>query len=103
MPYPQGTASRNKLFQSATAQPLPWPAALYFLVLLGSAFHTVSTQAAEAVPLSTDEAEFIALADEPGLLALTESAAAVMEQLHKIHYSYSSRKRLRINKVNFED
>lgn len=80
MPYPQGTASRNKLFQSATAQPLPWPAALYFLVLLGSAFHTVSTQAAEAVQLSTDEAELIALADEPGLLALTESAAAVMEQ-----------------------
>ncbi|MCH7510656.1 MAG: TolC family protein [Proteobacteria bacterium] len=80
MPYPQGTASRNKLFQSATTRLTPWSIALYFLLFLASVFHAGSTQAAEAVPLSTAEAELIALADEPGFLALAESAAAVMEQ-----------------------
>lgn len=80
MPYPQGTASRNKLFKSATTHLTPWSIALYFLLFLASVFHAGSTQAAEAVPLSTAEAELIALADEPGFLALAESAAAVMEQ-----------------------
>jgi outer membrane protein TolC len=53
---------------------------MYFLLLFAAVFHSVSTRAAEPVPLGTDEAELIALANEPGFLALTESAAAIMEQ-----------------------
>ena len=80
MLYPRGTASHNKLFRSATANLPPWSATMCFLLLCASAIQSASAQAAEAAPLSTNEAEAIAVADEPGFLTLAERAAAIMEQ-----------------------
>jgi len=80
MQHPQGTASHYNYFWSVTDKLTAWPATVCFLLLGVLASHVPDARAAAAVPLSSNEAELIALADEPGFEALTENAAAIMQQ-----------------------